>query len=127
MSKQKRRVVLNLQEMRAKDTDAPIIVDQLGDEHIVQQLSVKAYLTVLDLEDAFNVLREQEEQEGVNRAAQRELMERMIAFLEVLVPKFPVRGLRLDELFQVISAAQGSNVVPDDDGGGEAGESSGEA
>ena len=104
----KKRVVLNLAEMRASNLDAPVIVDQDGKEHTVGKLSVDAYLTVLDLEQQFTELQEREEAEGVDRSAQKNLMRQMKELIGVLLPGFPTGGLYLDELFAVITAAQGA-------------------
>lgn len=117
-----KRVVLNLQEMRAQ-SDASVIVDQFGQEHQVGGLTLDAYLAILDFETAYEQQVEAESDD--KRGDQTALIRRSMDLLGLLVPTFPVGGLTLAEMWTVIQAVQQASVPMqpgDGDGGGAAGE-----
>lgn len=114
------RVVLNLKEMRARASDAPVIVDFDGKKHAVTGLPIDGYLALIGVQDRYNTIAA-----GETRAVD-ELVD-MIAEIKSLIasaiPGFPVGGLLLEELMMVVQAIQGA-VVGEESGtdGGAGGE-----
>lgn len=101
--------VLNLAQLRAeKSRQRPVIVDQNGKEHDLGGISLDGYLAMLEFEQVAEQMRSDE---GDNRQAQVDMIQRMRATITALMPDFPVGELYLDELMMVAQAMQAA-VMP---------------
>lgn len=101
------RVVLNLKEMRARASDAPVIVDFDGKKHAVTGLPIDGYLALIGVQDRYNTIAA-----GETRAME-ELVDMIVeikSLIESAIPGFPVGGLLLEELMMVVQAIQGAVV-----------------
>lgn len=116
-----KRVVLNLKEMRARASDAPVIVDFDGKEHAVTGLPVDGYLAIIGVQDRFNALSGPDGQDARSLEGLVDLINEVKSLITAAVPGFPVGGLLLEELMIVVQAIQGAVI------GGESSESDGGA
>lgn len=99
-----KRIVVNLQEMRGKQSDQAVIVDFSGAEHVLQPLTLDGYLGIVHIQERYAALNDGD-------PAPADIVSLMTDVRDVItfaVPTFPVGGLRLDELFLVVNALQAS-------------------
>lgn len=100
------RVVLNLQEMRAKRAaDAAIIVDGEGNEHVLAELTLDSYLALIDIMHRLQAVRtETPDDAGIE--AMVALVREMKEVVQTVLPTFPVSGLSMDELMLVVNTIE---------------------
>ncbi len=119
-----KRIVLNLQQTRAeKSITTPVIVDFDGVEHPIRRLDLDAFLEIMEIEQEFEAMGQEEAVGKADRSKQLAMLTRLKDLIQVVLPGFPVGGLELEELMAVAQAMQAS-VAPDDAeaGGDEPGE-----
>lgn len=108
-----KRVVLNLQQSRAeKSVVTPVIVDFDGVEHPIRRLDLDAFLEIMEIEQEFEAMSQQEAAGKADRSQQLAMLARLKDLIQVVLPGFPVGGLELEELMAVAQALQAS-VAPD--------------
>jgi len=101
-----KRVILNLKEARAKK-DSVIIIDPEGTEFELGGISVDAYLKILDFEEQYSKIKDDEEgEQETEKEKQIELLTNTRDFITSMLPGFNVEVLYLDEVFAVFAAIQ---------------------
>ena len=99
--------VLNLAAMRAaRSRQRPVIVDQYNVEHDLAGLTLDAYLALLEVEQEFGDLQDEENAGKLNRQRQVALIHQMRDTITAVLPEFPAGELFLDELNMVVQAIQ---------------------
>ncbi len=108
-----KRVVINLQEVRAARDSQVVIVDFDGREHVLNPLTLEGYLEIINIQERYTALRGNPAPADI--AA---VMGDVQAIIKAAIPTFPVGGLRPDELFLVINAIQ-ERTTGSEEGAGE--------
>lgn len=117
-----KRVVLNLQQMRADEAiPVNVVTDFNGVEHEIQSVELDGILEIMQIENEFEDMQAQEASGVVDRKREITMLMRLRDLIAVVLPTFPVGGLRLRELMMVAQALQVAVQPdnPDEDADGE--------